>query len=1063
MKGCARGLLTSLFLALLSTVPAWGFCPGDCSEDGTVTVDELVRGVAIALGNATLDTCTAMDRSGDGSVTVDELIAAVNNALDGCPPEAPPATARRIADPADLIGGPLAVGRVGDFLLANDRIRVIIGDLGRDLSFMLTFGGNIIDADKTRPEGEPGRDMFGAMTPLINIASTVNVTEILVVNDGSDGRPAVIRTFGVDDLFDPIDPTNAIRSFGAGQVPPSAQDRDIPVEITTEYSLAPGADSVRIETAVRNVGDSTLRLYVGDFLNGSGELDTFVPSLGFGDATLRLEVPYVAYTGVDAGRGLSYGIIPEPLQPGGFVAGSFAQSGVTVVLIGQDVLSVLLAGQQGVFVIPAGQTNSFVRHFTVGDGDVDSVVRVRNELFDLAAGTVRGQVLDDGLPAAGARVSAVRKPGDAEAEFDVVSAFRTDENGRYEGVLPPGNYFLMAKLDGRPYDSGTQRPIEHPVTVTQGGETVQNFDIAPGGLLRVTVADEAFQSLPAKISVVGLDPTPDPMNNQTVAILAVSGYVFGSPVKNRGVAPFGLTDVLFADASGDTGPKSIPAGEYEVVVSRGPEYSVHRERVTITPRETTNVAARLVRVVDTSGFVSADYHVHLINSADSMVSRDERILTMAAEQVEYFVASDHDYLTDLTPDIERLGLQSFVRNVVSDEISTFNIGHFNAWPLQRDPSKRTGGSIDWGRDGVAPGMGYPSLGSYDLSPAELLAAANARLDLTGGDPDTGVVQINHINSGSLGFLHLTGTDTGLIPPQSFTPPERIRQDPSLTNLYDDNYSSLEVWIEANRAQTALFLEQNLGDWFNLLNQGLIKSGTANSDTHDTVVVQAGGPRNFVASSTDAPAELVHAELAASINSGRSIGSSAPFVRVTVEGDEGQVGGLALDQPRLVRATGGQATIRLNVQSPLWAEFDTIDVYANVVPAAEPDRNFNGAAVPKYVATPTLTLTADEDFQVDTVVVNPDIAGATRLEANLSIPLAVERDTWVMVVVRGTDGVSRPMWPMNAQDLAEQGNDTLDDLTDGNLGELGNTALAFTNPVFIDVDGNGEFDPLLLEP
>jgi len=49
-----------------------------------VTVNELIRGVNIALGNADISTCPAFDRNGDGMVSINELIAAVNAALDGC-------------------------------------------------------------------------------------------------------------------------------------------------------------------------------------------------------------------------------------------------------------------------------------------------------------------------------------------------------------------------------------------------------------------------------------------------------------------------------------------------------------------------------------------------------------------------------------------------------------------------------------------------------------------------------------------------------------------------------------------------------------------------------------------------------------------------------------------------------------------------------------------------------------------------------------------------------------------------------------------------------------------
>jgi len=61
-------------------------CPGDCDSNGSVTVDELVQGVNIALGGAGSCTCAASDANGDGTVTVDELVTAINNALNACPP-----------------------------------------------------------------------------------------------------------------------------------------------------------------------------------------------------------------------------------------------------------------------------------------------------------------------------------------------------------------------------------------------------------------------------------------------------------------------------------------------------------------------------------------------------------------------------------------------------------------------------------------------------------------------------------------------------------------------------------------------------------------------------------------------------------------------------------------------------------------------------------------------------------------------------------------------------------------------------------------------------------------
>ncbi len=61
-------------------------CIGDCNGDGQVTIDELVIGINIALGTATLDQCPAFDCNGNGQVSVDCLLMATNAALNGCEP-----------------------------------------------------------------------------------------------------------------------------------------------------------------------------------------------------------------------------------------------------------------------------------------------------------------------------------------------------------------------------------------------------------------------------------------------------------------------------------------------------------------------------------------------------------------------------------------------------------------------------------------------------------------------------------------------------------------------------------------------------------------------------------------------------------------------------------------------------------------------------------------------------------------------------------------------------------------------------------------------------------------
>jgi YVTN family beta-propeller protein len=77
--------------AIALALPPLTFCVGDCGQEREVTVDELLRGIRIALGEASLDDCPEFDADGDDQVTIDELMQAISNALNGCPPA--PATA----------------------------------------------------------------------------------------------------------------------------------------------------------------------------------------------------------------------------------------------------------------------------------------------------------------------------------------------------------------------------------------------------------------------------------------------------------------------------------------------------------------------------------------------------------------------------------------------------------------------------------------------------------------------------------------------------------------------------------------------------------------------------------------------------------------------------------------------------------------------------------------------------------------------------------------------------------------------------------------------------------
>ena len=59
----------------------------------------------------------------------------------------------------------------------------------------------------------------------------------------------------------------------------------------------------------------------------------------------------------------------------------------------------------------------------------------------------------------------------------------------------------------------------------------------------------------------------------------------------------------------------------------------------------------------TPGFVSSDFHVHGIRSADSRVSDRHRVESYTAEGVENVVMTDHHQHSDLVPQIVEMGME----------------------------------------------------------------------------------------------------------------------------------------------------------------------------------------------------------------------------------------------------------------------------------------------------------------------------------------------------------------------------------------------------------------------
>jgi hypothetical protein len=209
--------------------------------------------------------------------------------------------AKRVERQDELIGGPTAKGKIGDYLLENDKVRVVISAPGATFTAGL-FGGTVLDVDLQRSESQyrngRGFDSFGEAFPLANllIPNPMNPLQIVkatdagfelqpiegavkVLKDGSDGSEAVIRVEGhsayifdvlkflnrdfIDGLLNPLK-LAGLELFAqdlADLLPGVLEEPDlnlfgllnrlqISFDFTTDYTLRPGESFLRQSTTV---------------------------------------------------------------------------------------------------------------------------------------------------------------------------------------------------------------------------------------------------------------------------------------------------------------------------------------------------------------------------------------------------------------------------------------------------------------------------------------------------------------------------------------------------------------------------------------------------------------------------------------------------------------------------------------------------------------------------------------------------------------------------------------------------------------------------------------------
>jgi len=157
--------------------PSGRACAGDCSGNGRVSIDELVTGVAIALGRRSIAECRALDSNGDGHISVGELVAGVSRLLLGCDGTLPTPT-RTPSGAQSVCGGPItSAPKLCNLRISPPRVR-------RGGNITISFGLSDLEGDLNTICAGIGPD--GAGTPALD-CTTADPGSMTVNAEGDVG------------------------------------------------------------------------------------------------------------------------------------------------------------------------------------------------------------------------------------------------------------------------------------------------------------------------------------------------------------------------------------------------------------------------------------------------------------------------------------------------------------------------------------------------------------------------------------------------------------------------------------------------------------------------------------------------------------------------------------------------------------------------------------------------------------------------------------------------------------------------------------------------------------
>lgn len=451
---------------------------------------------------------------------------------------------------------------------------------------------------------------------------------------------------------------------------------------------------------------------------------------------------------------------------------------------------------------------------------------------------------------------------------------QTDETGMIRTRLLPGEYVATIQSFGR-------EDREHPFTLERTPQA-ESLTMVAAARVRGTIVDGNEKPIPAKIQFIAMEGTPTPDFGPDSAISAMKNVVYT------------------ADGKLD---QPITPGKYQVIISHGPEYDADTQFIEVFAGKPTSLKSVLPHTVDTTGWVSGEFHSHSTPSGDNVSHQLGRVFNLLAEHIEFAPCTEHNRIETYSDDLEVLGATKLMATCTGMELtgSPLPINHQNAFPLHRHPHTQDGGGPDTDSDPVKQ---IERLALWDEAAPKVVQTNHPNIPQILGDKDLNGVADDGFR-GMLGWMDVIEVH----PPQGiFTPPDA------------------SVSPNDKRKNPIFF-------WMQLLNLGYRIPGVVNTDAHYNFH-GSGWYRNYLVSSADEPENIETAEMIHSSEHGHMVMTSGPFLQAEVRTEENgetrryisgdQISFEALNQ------TGDGSSLKLwiRVQCPNWFDINRVQVFAN---------------------------------------------------------------------------------------------------------------------------------------